>query len=207
MDVAKQTPNYADKAAVLDALGRNAAYWTMGLVHVVEILKKDIGQLENSMKQSSACRDDEIDRLQQILGQVTKANAEAAKNMKHAKSELEYENTCLKNQLKKLTQENMMYEERIETLTTDNNHLNKDLDLLQENLKNENTALKQDVKKLREDAFSYKKQMIELFDDNVRLTHEVNRLTERLDQITQNMKGDGLDRNGNTNIGDIFHCG
>lgn len=208
MDVAKQIPNHSEKAAVIEALGRNASYWTMSLVHEVEMLKKELVQLGNTMKQSSACRDDEIDRLQKLLDQVTQASAEVTRSFKVTKSELEYENASLKNQVKRLTQESMIYEERIESLTTDNNHLNKEMEVLDENLKNENMALKEDLRKMKEDAFNYKKQMIELFDDNVRLTHEVNRLTERLDSIAQQMKDKALNfANGQTNIGDIFHCG
>jgi len=90
----------------------------------------------------------------------------------------------LKNQVKKLTQENLMYEERIEALTHENENLMKDLGYFKDTVTSEKHSLKQDVKKLREDASNYKRQMTVLFDDNVRLTQEVNRLIEQMDHVS-----------------------
>ena len=182
MDIAKTSYVGSEKNKVIEALERNPSYWTMSLIHYIEKLKTDIAQMEAAAAKTTQQRSEEIDRLQKLLSQLTDASNDAAKKFKYIKAELEYENTTLKSQVKKWTQEKVAMDDRIDTLQEENERLSKELAFVRDTLKFENASYKVEIKKMKSENIEYKRQNSELFDDNVRLTLEVNRLSDQLDK-------------------------
>lgn len=187
MDIARASYIGPEKNRVIEALERSPSYWTMSLLNQVDTLKNDATELEAAVTKMSQTRSDEIDRLQMLLSQLTDASNDASKKFKYVKAELEYENSTLKSQVKKVTQEKLAADDRIDTLQEENDRLGKELTFVQDTLKFENATIKVEIKKFKTENTEIKRQNCELFDDNVRLTLEVNRLSDQLEHVLKQL--------------------
>ena len=181
MDITKASYIGPEKAHVIEALERNPSFWTTTLLNQVERLKSEVAELEAVVTNMSQTRSEEIDRLQRLLSQLTDASNDASKKFKYIKAELEYENSTLKSQIKKMSQDKVEADDHIDKLQQENESLKKEMTLVHDSLKFENASMKVEIKKMKTENTDFKQQNMELFDDNVRLTIEVNRLSDQLE--------------------------
>mmetsp|Transcript_14770 Transcript_14770/g.21096 ORF Transcript_14770/g.21096 Transcript_14770/m.21096 type:complete len:431 (+) Transcript_14770:208-1500(+) len=108
-----------EKDDIVHALQKDPSYWTTTLLNEVGGLKTEVEEQKRTIEKT----DNKAALLEIKLAEVTKTSALAAQSYRELKDELEAENECLKDKIKRLSRKNESQEEIIEKLKKNNNHI------------------------------------------------------------------------------------
>jgi len=108
LSLAKASTN-PDKDAVIEALERDASYWTTSLTDEVKTLETKLGNKSDAEKKARS----KAKSLEARLVEVTAASSAAAQSFRELKDELEEENTVLKQTVRELDETNKECESQI----------------------------------------------------------------------------------------------